>query len=111
MKRYLTTILLLAALLTSFSARAQEGNTVSSDTLYVNFLESLDKGDILPFKYIYQRAKIGIGAVKDTTITSSITKDISFEVKKGEIFAFLGPNGAGKSTTINILTTMLNKTS
>lgn len=38
-------------------------------------------------------------------------KDISFEVKKGEIFAFLGPNGAGKSTTINILTTMLNQTS
>ena len=35
---------------------------------------------------------------------------ISFEVKKGEIFAFLGPNGAGKSTTIKILTTLLNKT-
>lgn len=33
--------------------------------------------------------------------------DISFEVKKGEIFAFLGPNGAGKSTTIKMLTTML----
>jgi ABC-2 type transport system ATP-binding protein len=28
---------------------------------------------------------------------------VSFEVKKGEIFAFLGPNGAGKSTTIEIL--------
>ncbi|MCR5476988.1 MAG: ABC transporter ATP-binding protein [Lachnospiraceae bacterium] len=26
--------------------------------------------------------------------------DVSFEVKKGEIFGFLGPNGAGKSTTI-----------
>ena len=38
-------------------------------------------------------------------------KDISFEVQKGEIFAFLWPNGAGKSTTINILTTMLDKTS
>jgi ABC-2 type transport system ATP-binding protein len=37
--------------------------------------------------------------------------DISFEVKKGEIFAFLGPNGAGKSTTIKILTTLLDKTS
>lgn len=37
--------------------------------------------------------------------------DISFEVKKGEIFAFLGPNGAGKSTTISILTTMLRPTS
>lgn len=33
--------------------------------------------------------------------------DISFKVKKGEIFAFLGPNGAGKSTTIKMLTTML----
>ena len=37
--------------------------------------------------------------------------DISFFVKKGEIFAFLGPNGAGKSTTIKILTTLLDKTS
>ncbi len=35
---------------------------------------------------------------------------ISFNVKKGEIFAFLGPNGAGKSTTIKILTTLLNPT-
>ncbi|MBR6381923.1 MAG: ABC transporter ATP-binding protein [Lachnospiraceae bacterium] len=26
--------------------------------------------------------------------------EVSFEVKKGEIFGFLGPNGAGKSTTI-----------
>jgi len=33
--------------------------------------------------------------------------DISFAVKKGEIFAFLGPNGAGKTTTIKILTTLL----
>lgn len=29
-----------------------------------------------------------------------IVKDISFEVRKGEILAILGPNGAGKSTTI-----------
>lgn len=37
--------------------------------------------------------------------------DISFHVKKGEIFAFLGPNGAGKSTTIKMLTTLLIPTS
>ena len=37
--------------------------------------------------------------------------DISFSVKRGEIFAFLGPNGAGKSTTIKILTTLLRPTS
>jgi ABC-2 type transport system ATP-binding protein len=30
--------------------------------------------------------------------------DISFTVKKGEIFGFLGPNRAGKTTTINMLT-------
>jgi ABC-2 type transport system ATP-binding protein len=36
--------------------------------------------------------------------------NISFDVKKGEIFAFLGPNGAGKSTTIKMMTTMLRPT-
>ena len=36
---------------------------------------------------------------------------ISFEVGEGELFAFLGENGAGKSTTINILSTILQKTS
>jgi len=37
--------------------------------------------------------------------------DISFEVHRGEIFAFLGPNGAGKTTTIKMLTTLLRPTS
>ncbi|SHH12332.1 ABC transporter ATP-binding protein [Clostridium grantii] len=32
-----------------------------------------------------------------------IIKDLSFSVKKGEIFGFLGPNGAGKTTTIRML--------
>ncbi len=36
--------------------------------------------------------------------------NISFNVKKGEIFAFLGPNGAGKTTTIKVLTTVLRPT-
>jgi ABC-2 type transport system ATP-binding protein len=37
--------------------------------------------------------------------------DISFDVRRGEIFAFLGPNGAGKTTTIRMLTTLLRPTS
>lgn len=37
--------------------------------------------------------------------------DISFEVQRGEIFAFLGPNGAGKTTTIKMLTTLLRPSS
>ena len=38
-------------------------------------------------------------------------KGISFTVEEGSFFAFLGINGAGKSTTINILCTVLEKTS
>ena len=34
-------------------------------------------------------------------------RDVSFEVKEGEIFGFLGPSGAGKSTTQGILTGLL----
>lgn len=37
--------------------------------------------------------------------------DISFEVRKGGLFAFLGINGAGKSTTINIICSILEKDS
>jgi ABC-2 type transport system ATP-binding protein len=33
--------------------------------------------------------------------------DISFNVKKGEVFGFLGANGAGKSTTIKMLCAIL----
>lgn len=35
--------------------------------------------------------------------TVKAVQDVSFQVKKGELFAFLGVNGAGKSTTISIL--------
>nr|WP_320131203.1 ABC transporter ATP-binding protein [uncultured Holophaga sp.] len=34
-------------------------------------------------------------------------KDLSLEVRPGEIFGFLGPNGAGKSTTIRMLCGLL----
>src|SRR5438046_1204491 len=41
----------------------------------------------------------------------SAVDNVSFEVHRGEIFAFLGPNGAGKTTTIKMLTTLLKPTS
>src|SRR5438094_10133877 len=33
---------------------------------------------------------------------------ISFNLTKGEVFAFLGPNGAGKTTTVEILECLRN---
>ena len=37
--------------------------------------------------------------------------DISFNVRKGEVFALLGPNGAGKTTTVEIINTIRTATS
>ena len=41
----------------------------------------------------------------------TVLKDVSFEVKEGEIFGYLGPNGAGKTTTLRIILGLLNPTS
>lgn len=40
---------------------------------------------------------------KDLTAVNNLT----FDVRKSEIFAFVGPNGAGKSTTIGMLVTLV----
>lgn len=53
-------------------------------------------------------------AVKNLTKTigkRKIIKDISFELKSGEVFGFLGPNGAGKTTTIRMLVGLIKPTS
>lgn len=52
--------------------------------------------------------------VKDLTKTFgdfTAAQDITFKIKKGEIFGLLGPNGAGKSTTFKMLCGLLKPTS
>ncbi|SHJ53235.1 ABC transporter ATP-binding protein [Aquimarina spongiae] len=38
-------------------------------------------------------------------------KDLSFSIKKGNVYGILGPNGSGKSTTLGIVLNVVNKTS
>ena len=35
-------------------------------------------------------------------------RDVTFQIRRGEVVAFLGPNGAGKSTTMKLLTGYLS---
>ncbi|RLF39975.1 MAG: ABC transporter ATP-binding protein [Thermoplasmata archaeon] len=43
---------------------------------------------------------IQVRGLSKTYNSVKAVQDVSFNVKKGEIFGFLGPNGAGKTTTI-----------
>lgn len=51
------------------------------------------------------RARIGLFSGKFKEVVA--VEDISFAVRRGELFGLLGPNGAGKTTTIKILITLL----
>ena len=92
----------------------------SLEDVFVSLLGNSDKA--LP--EAEKTARITTTSAKDLAATAVIAEhltrrfgsftavnDISFQVKKGEIFGFLGPNGAGKSTTIRMLCGLLNPTS
>jgi len=53
--------------------------------------------------------RIGFWRGKKKTIVA--VDDVSFGVRKGELFGLLGPNGAGKTTTVKTLATILLPTS
>jgi len=42
---------------------------------------------------------------------AQVLRDVSFEVKKGEVVSIIGANGAGKTTTINTISGVLKPTS
>ncbi len=44
---------------------------------------------------------------KDSVLSGSALRDVSFKVNEGEIFGIIGPDGAGKTTLFRILTTLI----
>ncbi len=46
---------------------------------------------------------VAVNSLEKSFGEKKVVKEISFDVKEGEILCLLGPNGAGKSTIINIL--------
>ena len=59
----------------------------------VTFIKPISKGD----------AAIEVFNLKKVYGDLVAVNDISFAVRKGEVFGFLGPSGAGKSTTQKII--------
>jgi ABC-2 type transport system ATP-binding protein len=51
---------------------------------------------------------IEVNQISKTFGFSQALADVSFAVKRGEIFGLLGPNGAGKTTAIRIILNILN---
>ena len=41
---------------------------------------------------------------KEYVVGTKVVKDLTLDVRPGEIFGFLGPNGAGKTTTLKMIT-------
>ncbi|WP_274655145.1 ABC transporter ATP-binding protein [Paenibacillus humicola] len=54
---------------------------------------------------------LSVEGLKKSIRGKLIIHDVSFDVRKGEIFGFLGPNGSGKTTTIRMLVDLIKPTS
>ena len=57
-----------------------------------------------------QEVILSVQGLKKTIRRKPIIHDVSFDVRKGEIFGFLGPNGSGKTTTIRMLVDLIKPT-
>ncbi|MFT8669337.1 MAG: ATP-binding cassette domain-containing protein [Liquorilactobacillus hordei] len=58
---------------------------------------------------MYDENAIEVRNVQKKFAEKTAVQDISFTVKKGEIFGLLGPNGAGKTTPLKMVTTLLHQ--